>query len=74
MRKEVDRDRIELFATLPPCRSWLDTGASFASEAHSGRLPTFTRATTKRRPPHKPAGVASRKESEHARWVADDFA
>ena len=58
---------------LPPCRQWLDEGASFEGEARGSRLPTLTRAVSKRRPPRDPAGIGRMEQHEIERWRADNY-
>ena len=73
LAKERKR-KLTLYADLPACSSWLDAGCSFPQAEKEGRLPTFTRATTKKRPPFRPAGIAGMTEEEKLRWQADAFA
>jgi hypothetical protein len=58
---------------MPPSSHWLDKGCVFEGEAALARLPTFTRAVRKTRPPRSPAGLDRLKPHEKLRWELDHF-
>ena len=59
---------------LPPCSHWLDKGCVFEGETALARLPTFTRAVRKTRPPRRPAGLDRLRPHEKLLWELDHFA
>ena len=52
-------------------KRWLKQGAVLANP--DGMLPTFVRSIQRKKPPFKPAGLASTKPAARARWKADEY-
>ena len=66
-------DKVSLITPLKPCSDWLDAGSLFPGEVANRRLPTFTRSIVRKRPPYKPAGIATLLPHEVEAWASDDW-
>ena len=58
----------------PPCRLWLDPGASWCGEATGRPLPTFIRHVPRLKRPSDPRGIDRASATAKRRWEADGFA
>ena len=64
--------RVRFQAALPPAEDWVEPGWVFNGDERT-RLPTFMRATPKKKETFLPAGIASTPADARRRWQRDQW-
>ena len=72
MIEEAGYYRVRFQATLPSPEDWVEAGWTFNGDEDT-RIPTFMRATLKKKETFLPAGIASTPADARRRWQRDQW-